>query len=117
MAIKKPIVFYDDSQRWEEVRANDSLYGAEGVSLQTVEIDFGLTPTSSKKFTITAIGVTTENKIKVSTNPIPATDRVGNDWEVEMPFFSAVADTDQFFLNVVFPHWVVGKRNIDYQII
>lgn len=88
-----------------------------GVSLTEIEVDFGMTPISSESFTITDALVSGTNKILVFTSSNTATDRVGNDWEFEMPFMSAVAGTGNFLLSFVFPHLVVGKRKILYQII
>jgi hypothetical protein len=92
--------------------------GGGSITLTEVEIDFGTNPISSKSFTIADALVTgPTKKILVYTSPNPGTDRVGNDWELDMPFFSAVAGTGDFTLSVVFPHHVVGKRKINYQII
>lgn len=80
------------------------------------EIDFGTTPISSKKFTITAAGVTPTDVIHVFTDSTEATDRVGDDWEVDMAFFTAVAGTGNFTLNVTSPYNMVGKRSIKYKV-
>jgi hypothetical protein len=89
-----------------------------GMALTEVEIDFGSSPISSKSFTITDAAVTAPTKkILVYTSPKVATGRLGNDWELDTPFFSAAAGTGNFTLSASFPHLVVGKRNIYYQII
>lgn len=92
--------------------------GGGGVTLTEVEIDFGSTPVTSKTFTITDAAVTGPTKnILVYTSPNVATGRAGNDWELDMPFFSALAGTGDFTLSVIFHSHVVGKRKINYQII
>lgn len=108
MSTKKPIVVNNGES--EQLQTGDSLL----LGLVEIEIDFGAAPLSSKTFTITDAGVITTNKILIYTSPKPGTGRVGNDWEVEMPFFTAKAGVGNFLLSVVFPHLVVGKRNIYY---
>lgn len=88
-----------------------------GVSLTEIEIDFGTDPISSKTFTITDANVDNTQKILPTTSPNPATGRIGNDWEFDMPFMTALAQTGSILLTISFPHLVVGKRKIYYQII
>lgn len=88
-----------------------------GVFLTEIEIDFGTEPISSKTFTITDTNVADVQKILPFTSPNPATGRIGNDWELDMPFMTAVAQTGSVLLTISFNHLVVGKRKIYYQII
>ena len=88
-----------------------------GVTLTQVEIDFGSTPVSSKKFTVTDAGITGTNKILVFPSPTPATGRVGNDFEADIVTMTGLAGTGSFTLTVVSPYLMVGKRNVYYQII
>lgn len=82
-----------------------------------IEIDFGTIPVSSASFTITDVSVLSTNDILVFTETDPATGRLGNDWDFDMPFFSTIASNGSFTLSVVFNHFVVGKRNVKYQIV
>lgn len=116
MAVKKPLVL-DANGQLEQLQAGDSI-DVPSATLTEVEIDFGNNPIPSKSFTIIDAAVTgPTKKILVYTSPNPATDRLGNDWELDMPFFSATAGTGEFNLSVIFQNLVVGKRNIYYQII
>ena len=80
------------------------------------ELDFGSEPVSSKLFNISSPGLTPADIVEVSTHHATATGRVGNDWEFDMPFFSVKERVDEFHLNVVFQHLIVGKRTIKYKI-
>lgn len=88
-----------------------------GATLTEIEIDFGLDPISSKTFTITDTNVTDVQKVLPFTSPNPATGRIGNDWELDMPFMTAIAQTGSVLITISFNHLVVGKRKIYYQII
>lgn len=85
-----------------------------GFVLTEVEIDFGNVAVSSKKFNITNASVNTGTNLIITTSSNPATDRKGNDWELDMPFFSTVSKNGSFDLSVVFNHRVKGKRKINY---
>lgn len=85
--------------------------------LTEIEIDFGIGPISSKTFFIIDPVVLATSKILSFTSPNPATGRIGNDWELDMPFMSALASEGYISLTIVFNHLVVGKRKIYYQII
>lgn len=86
-------------------------------TLITIEVDFGTEPVTSKTFNIIDANIGLLNKVLTYTNSIPATDRVGNDWEVDMPFMTTVVASGSFNLSFVFQYPVVGNRTIDYQII
>lgn len=92
--------------------------GAPGIfPLTEIEIDFGIDPVSSKTFLIVDASVLATSKILSFTSPNPATGRIGNDWELDMPFMSASALAGIISLTISFNHLVVGKRKIYYQII
>ena len=91
--------------------------GGQAILLYSAEIDFGNTPVSSATFNIVRANALTTSTVLAYTNSNSATGRVGNDWEFDMPFFSAVTNNGSFDLSVTFNHSVVGKRLINYQII
>lgn len=82
--------------------------------INTSEIDFGTTPISSKRFTITDALISTTSRIMVTPNGEVATGRVGNDWEWDSINFSAVAGTGQFILTAKASGKIKGKRKIYY---
>jgi hypothetical protein len=81
-----------------------------------VEVDFG-EEQFSKTFTITDALSTVTSKILCFPSPNPGTDRIGNDWELEVPSIIAVADEGFFNVTISFNDIVSGKRKIYYQII
>lgn len=109
--IKKPLVLNSNGQM-EQLQPSDSI----AIGLKSVEIDFGVVPVTSKSFIIPDVDVTAINIVLAFANPNPGTGRVGNDWEWDMPFFSAVSDVNFFTLSVVLTHAVVGPRKIYYSI-
>lgn len=126
------IILKDDLSEYNNLSANPFLRendvirlkgdkgdtGASGIfPLTEIEIDFGINPISSKTFLIVDASVLVTSKILCFTSPNPATGRIGNDWELDMPFISALASAGNISLTIVFNHLVVGKRKIYYQII
>lgn len=87
------------------------------ITFNEIEIDFGNAPISSKNFNITNSLVTSGSSLIITTSNNVATDRVGNDWEFDLPFFSYKVNNGSFILSVVFNGLVVGKRKIKYSII
>lgn len=83
-----------------------------------VEIDFGSTPVSTKKFNIADANVTSGLNVIVQPSGKPATNRVGNDFEWDIIQFTAVPKTGSFDLSatVVNGH-VRGRRKILYKIV
>lgn len=98
---------------------DSALIGGVGqaITLKSNEIDFGNVPVSSATFNIVDSAILATSTVLVYVNSKDATGRVGNDWEFDMPFFTAVTNNGSFDLSVVFEHSVVGKRQINYQII
>lgn len=56
-------------------------------------------------------GVTSSTIIQIIPNPLPATDRKGNDWEIDNVNFTYNCTTDTIEI-VVNGDDLVGKRNI-----
>lgn len=83
--------------------------------MTVAEIDFGSTPTNRGTFTITDAAVTALSYVVVQPSSIPATGRVGNDFEFDVVQFTATPAAGSFnlFANVANGH-VVGKRNVLY---
>ena len=88
--------------------------GGTTLSFLEIEVDFGTTPVSSKKFNIIDPLVSATNTIIVTPSTNAATDRFGNDWEFDMPFFSAKSNNGNLDIYATFNHYVVGKRKIKY---
>jgi hypothetical protein len=89
--------------------------GGSGGAIIEIEIDFG-DMSFSKTFVINDASASPSSKILVFPSPNPGTDRVGNDWEHEIPAMIAKGDTGNFSLSVSFSVPVRGKRKIYYQI-
>ena len=92
----------------------DATSGGTTLSFLEIEVDFGTTPVSSKKFNIIDPLVSATNTIIVTPSTNAATDRFGNDWEFDMPFFSAKSNNGNLDIYATFNHYVVGKRKIKY---
>lgn len=88
--------------------------GGGGLTLTEIEVDFGTKPIRSKKFTITAAGVTGTSKIIVTPSGNVAAGRVGDDWEWDSIATSAKAGTGQFVLTCFASGKVAGKRKFYY---
>lgn len=88
--------------------------GGGGLTLTEFEVDFGTKPIRSKKFTITAAGVSGSSKVIVSPSGNVATGRVGDDWEWDSISTSAKAGTGQFVLTCFASGKVAGKRKFYY---
>ncbi len=88
--------------------------GGGGLTLTEFEVDFGTKPVRSKKFTITAAGVSGSSKVIVSPSGNVATGRVGDDWEWDTISTSAKAGTGQFVLTCFASGKVAGKRKFYY---
>lgn len=88
--------------------------GGGGLTLTEIEVDFGTKPIRSKKFTITAAGVTGTSKIIVTPSGNVATGRVGDDWEWDSIATSAKAGSGQFTLTCFASGKVAGKRKFYY---
>jgi hypothetical protein len=94
-----------------------NLSGGSVSTLTEIEIDFGINGVTSASFAIADALVGVSNKIICFGSPNPATDRLGNDWEVDEAFITAKASTAMvgIYVNSRFP--MVGKRKIYYQIL
>lgn len=88
--------------------------GGGGLTLTEFEVDFGTKPVRSKKFIITAAGVSGSSKVIVSPSGNVATGRVGDDWEWDAISTSAKAGTGQFVLTCFASGKVAGKRKFYY---
>ncbi len=87
------------------------------LSLTEVEIDFGTILTPITSWTIADAAIDVSKKILVFLSPNPATDRVGNDWELDNAFFTGLAGAGNFALSFLSGTKIIGKRNIYYQVI
>jgi len=103
--------FLKDDLTWDTPAGGG---GGGGLTLTEFEVDFGTKPTRSKKFTITAAGVTGSSKIIVSPSGNVAAGRVGDDWEWDSISTSAKAGTGQFVLTCFASGKVAGKRKFYY---
>lgn len=81
------------------------------------EIDFGSLSVQNTTFTIIDANVTTLKKVVCYPSATPATGRLGNDWELDSALFTTTSNNGSFTLytNCITP--IIGKRNIQYQII
>ena len=59
----------------------------------SVEVNFGTIGNPIRNFTITDSVVTNNSIILVSPNPNAASGRIGNDWELDIATFTAIAST------------------------
>lgn len=114
MSVRKPIVL--NNGQWELLQSGDLL---GGLIATEVEIDFGSNLIYSKSFIIIDSNININNTIQVFTSSNPGSDRVGNDWELDMPFFTTITSNGRFILTVIFPSFsgVTGKRKIFYTIL
>ena len=101
--------FLKDDLTWDTLAG-----GGGGLTLTEFEVDFGTKPIRSKKFTITAAGVTGSSKVIVNPSGNVATGRVGDDWEWDAISTSAKAGTGQFVLTCFASGRVAGKRKFYY---
>jgi hypothetical protein len=106
MSIPKAFADHKKGTTWD---------GAEFI-ITEIEVDFG-EEEFSKTFTIVDALSTITSKILCFPSPNSGTNRVGNDWELEIPSLVAVAANGTFDLTVSFNDIVSGKRKIYYQII
>lgn len=90
--------------------------GGGSLTVTEVEIDFGTTPISSKRFIITDAGVTNTSKILVNPSGGAAADRGLDDWEWDSIQFAAKAGTGEFTLYAKASGKIGGKRRIFYTI-
>ena len=95
---------------------DSSTLGGGGATLAflEVEVDFGTTPVSSKKFNVVDPLITPTDTVIVTPSSNVATGRLGNDWEFDMPFFSTKPNSGNLDIYVTFNHSVVGKRKVKY---
>jgi len=89
---------------------------AGGGSLTEAEIDFGSTPTRSKKFTVIDGSVTGASKITVMPSGNVGTGRVGDDWEWDSIAFAAVAGSGSFTVSAFASGRIMGNRKIYYSV-
>lgn len=82
-----------------------------GNSPISVELDFGTISNKIRRFVFNYPGVTSSTIIQIIPNPLPATDRKGNDWEIDNVNFTYNCTTDTIEI-VVNGDDLVGKRNI-----
>lgn len=113
MAVKKPIANYGGFLK--ELQTGDSL-PSSGATVTEIEIDFGTSPTRSKRFTITDAGVSGTSKILVSPSGNIATGRGQDDWEWDTIQFAAKPNTGNFTLYAHATGRVGGRRKIFYTI-
>lgn len=81
-----------------------------------VEIDFGSTPTTGKKFTITDALSSTTSLITVRPSGNPATSRGSDDWLWDSIEFAAKGNSGTFTLYAKASGRIIGKRKILYTI-
>jgi hypothetical protein len=91
--------------------------GGSTANIKEIEVDFGTIQNPSYQFTINDLDVQINKIVLPFASPNQATDRVGNDWEVESATFTAKVDVGNFILSVSSDSTIVGKRKIIYQII
>jgi hypothetical protein len=103
---------------------NQSLLGSgninisgSGINLIELEIDFGTINNQIRLVNVTDSNVNIGNKILIYKNPKTATDRVGNDWELDQADFTAIAGNGEFNIYINTKDIILGKRYIYYQII
>lgn len=90
--------------------------GSGGGSLTEAEIDFGLSPVRSKKFTVVDGAVTAASKIIVSPSGNVGTGRVGDDWEWDSISFAAKAGTGSFTISAHASGRIRGNRKVYYSV-
>jgi hypothetical protein len=91
--------------------------GGSAPSVVEVELDFGTNAAQISSWTIPVVGVTVLSKILVFPSPNTATDRIGNDWEIDAASFTAkFASAGNITIFAVSQHRIIGKRKIFYQI-
>lgn len=101
--------------------ANSQLAGypfSSGSSITVIEteIDFGNSPTPSKRFTITDASATPSSKIIVTGSGNTATGGAEDDWEWDAINFVAKSNTGTFTLFAYSNTLIGGKRKIFYTI-
>ena len=80
------------------------------------EIDFGVKPITSKRFTITNASATSLSKIQVLQSGNTATGRGSDDWLWDTVTFAAKGNTGDFTLYAKASGRISGKRKILYTI-
>lgn len=95
----------------------DNTGGGGGATATEVEIDFGTMAVPITSWTITDAGIDPTKKILVFPSPNPATDRLGNDWELDSAVFTGLAGSGNFALSAIPTTRMVGKRKIYYQVV
>lgn len=91
-------------------------FDAASGSLTEAEIDFGITPTRSKKFLIADGSVTVTSKITVMPSGNIGTGRVGDDWEWDSISFAAKAGIGSFTITALASGRIRGNRKIFYSV-
>lgn len=114
MATKIPIVDY--SGKFGELQPGDTISVSGGITLVEAEIDFGVKPVRSKRFTISSIGTTSSNKIIAFPSGNVATGRGQDDWEWDTVNFSVKGTTDAIIIYAYSNTRIGGKRKIYYSI-
>jgi len=89
---------------------------ATALTLTQVEIDFGSTPVRSARFTVTDAAVSGGSKVAVWESGVAATGRADGDHLWDSIAYAAIPGTGQFTLDAFATGFVVGKRNVIYQI-
>lgn len=97
-----------------------SLEGATGPAGTTdvteIEIDFGVNPVRSKRFTITDVAITETSKVLVNPSGNIATGRGIDDWEWDSIQFAAKSNSGNFLLYAKASGGIGGKRKIFYTV-
>lgn len=93
-----------------------TIAGAAGAAWIETEVDFGTTPVSSKRFTVTDAAVTGSSKVIVTQSNSVATGRVGNDAEWDSVIYAALAGSGSFTLTGFATGPIKGSRKIFYTV-